>query len=317
MKKSLCLLMLLIRNWLLDTGFILENNDIISKIPVKKLLEMSNTEVSSIHQLSDHHLTVRGNQRQNVKNSAQLMSRKAGTALFHYIPGENYKDKKVAQDIGNFILLINNWFNIMNSYVLNAALPNKKPYGVELQQQNEVLNEIINVFSIMKCPNAKNKISGLQTFQKGVIISCKSLQRLYIYLKEKYDIKFILTHRFNQDSLESLFSQLRSRGGLNDHPTPLDVLYRLRMIILGKNPGVIVSNCNTYEVEPDEFIIAEVVRTAKVPVDIEPDPKSINYDLYNIEEDAELASLTSSNKIINIVEEDKGRISCRLGGKKI
>jgi len=40
----------------------------------------------------------------------------------------------------------------VNSYVLNAALPNKKPYGVELKQQNE----IINVFSTMRCPNAKN-----------------------------------------------------------------------------------------------------------------------------------------------------------------
>jgi len=29
-------LLKLIRNWFLDTGFILENNDIISKIPVKK-----------------------------------------------------------------------------------------------------------------------------------------------------------------------------------------------------------------------------------------------------------------------------------------
>jgi len=97
---------------------------------------MSNTEVSSIHQLSDHNSTVRGTQRQNVKIAVQLMSRKVGTALCHYIPGENSKDKKVAQDTGIFFLLINNWFNKMNSYVLNAALPNKKPYGVELQQQN-------------------------------------------------------------------------------------------------------------------------------------------------------------------------------------
>jgi len=75
------------------------------------------------------------------------------------------------------------------------------------------------------------------------------------------------------------------------------------MIILVKNPAVIISNCNTYEIEPDESIMAEVFKTAKVPMDIEPDPKSTNYDLYNIEEDAELISL-SSNKIINIVEED-------------
>jgi len=88
-------LLMLIRNWFLDTGFILKNNDIISNISVKILLEMSNTEVGSIHQLSDHRLTVRGTQRQNVKTAVQ--KRKVGTALCHYIPGENSKDKKVAQ----------------------------------------------------------------------------------------------------------------------------------------------------------------------------------------------------------------------------
>lgn len=41
-----------------------------------------------------------------------------------------------------------------------------------------------------------------------------------------------------------------------------------------------------------------------MPLDIEPDPKSINYDLYNIEEDAELSLLTPSNENINVVEED-------------
>jgi len=42
-----------------------------------------------------HHLTVRGTQRQNVKMAAQLMSRKVGTALCHYIPGDNSRDKHV------------------------------------------------------------------------------------------------------------------------------------------------------------------------------------------------------------------------------
>jgi len=39
-------------------------------------------------------------------------------------------------------------------------------------------------------------------------------------------------------------------------------------------------------------------------MDIEPDPKSINYSLYNIEEDAESTSLTSPKKIMNIVKEN-------------
>ncbi|KAF0682161.1 Transposable element P transposase, partial [Aphis craccivora] len=98
-------LLKLIRNWFIDTGFILENKDIVSKYPVTQLLKMSSTEVSSIHQLSEDHLTIRGTLRQNVKMAAQLMSRKVGTALCHYLPGVNTKEKQVALSTGNFILL--------------------------------------------------------------------------------------------------------------------------------------------------------------------------------------------------------------------
>lgn len=56
---------------------------------------------------------------------------------------------------------------------------------------------------------------------------------------KKYDVRYILTFRLNQDLLENLFSQLRGKGGLNDKPPPLDALYKLRLIILGKNPGIV------------------------------------------------------------------------------
>lgn len=67
-----------------------------------------------------------------------------------------------------------------------------------------------------------------------------ALPRLYEFLKEKYDVKYILTHRLNQDLLENMFSQIRARGGLYDHPSPLAALYRLRVILLGKNPGLVI-----------------------------------------------------------------------------
>jgi hypothetical protein len=43
----------------------------------------------------------------------------------------------------------------------------------------------------------------------------------------------VLTHKVNQDSLDNFFSQLRTCGGLDDHPTTLNALYRIRLIILG------------------------------------------------------------------------------------
>lgn len=57
------------------------------------------------------------------------------------------------------------------------------------------------------------------------------------YLKEvsNGEIKYIMTDRINQDCLERFFGYLRSKGGgMNDHPTPLQLKYRLRSSILGQ-----------------------------------------------------------------------------------
>ncbi|KAJ8889436.1 hypothetical protein PR048_008935 [Dryococelus australis] len=51
------------------------------------------------------------------------------------------------------------------------------------------------------------------------------------HLKHTQDISYILTHCLNQDIIENLFSLYGIRGGLNDLPSPLDALYRLRMIV--------------------------------------------------------------------------------------
>lgn len=42
-------------------------------------------------------------------------------------------------------------------------------------------------------------------FVKKKIISTKSLQSLFMAMKEEYDVKYILTHRLHQDYLEIFF----------------------------------------------------------------------------------------------------------------
>lgn len=80
--------------------------------------------------------------------------------------------------------------------------------------------------------------NSLQVFQKGILMSIKSLKLLYNDMKDKYNIQYILTHKLNQDSLENFFFQIRSRGP-NEHPSALEAIKRMRMIILGKNPGIL------------------------------------------------------------------------------
>lgn len=78
-----------------------------------------------------------------------------------------------------------------------------------------------------------------------------SLKQLYEDLQRRFSIKYLLTYRLNQDVLENFFGVIRAKGGLHDHPTPLEFKYRLRSYILGRNEGS-YSICN---VEIDDTLI--------------------------------------------------------------
>ncbi|KAJ8867229.1 hypothetical protein PR048_031028 [Dryococelus australis] len=82
----------------------------------------------------------------------------------------------------------------------------------------------------------------------GVTISANSIKQLFTDLQMEYpSIKYILTYRLKQYCLENLFGQIRTRGGLNDHSSPIDALNRLRIIILGKSPGIVQNEVNTID----------------------------------------------------------------------
>lgn len=80
--------------------------------------------------------------------------------------------KELAINLGEFIELFNSWFDIMNSFTIQTNL-RKKPY-INMPEQNDI--------------SAKN---------------------LFEDLKREYDIKYLLTHRLNQDVLENFFSQVK------------------------------------------------------------------------------------------------------------
>lgn len=265
-------LLKLVRNWLLDTGFLLEEGSLVNKKPLEELVNSNNTEISSCFKLTQKHLDCQQTERQNVALASQLLSHTTATGLIHYQPGA---DKSLALNTGKFIEIISTWFDIMNSYSASETLHVKKPYGCMLQEQDEHLDITYKTIKGMRCIG---KIS-LLTFQKGILMSITSLKSLFQDMKQKFDCSYILTHRLNQDSLESFFSQIRSRGGLHDHPSPLNAIYRIRMIVLGKNPGVVQEKVNIQtQVEtnnpPEEYLLAKVLRDAKLEVAVQKDEVS-------------------------------------------
>ena len=107
----------LIRNWLLDTGF--EYNGKIIKLD--KLIELIRNrnvaEMTPIFKLTDNHLNMTPQERQNVRKAAELLSRTTSIALQRYYP-EDSDAKKLA----SFIEKVDLWFNIANSYSPKAKL---------------------------------------------------------------------------------------------------------------------------------------------------------------------------------------------------
>lgn len=69
-------------------------------------------------------------------------------------------------------------------------------------------------------------------FQRGIIQNNNALPLLLKYVEDNYNMQFILTTKLNQDCLENFFSAIRAKGGLHDHPSPLEFKYRFRSYLL-------------------------------------------------------------------------------------
>lgn len=289
-------LLKLIRNNLIDRGFILPNGVNIKRNILDELIAKTNTEISSTFRLSALSMNCVSNERQNVGLAKHLLSHKTSVAIKRYFNTEE------SENLADFIEVVDRWFDVMNSNNVYAAEHLKRPYGLYLEEQNKILDEMYSLTLNMKGIGKK----ALYVFQKFILISITSLKMLYGILKQMFpkQFSFILTHRLNQDLLENLFSQLRCRGGNDDHPSPLNSIYRLRMIILGKNTGVVKTNMSTIDASDDEFLLSQIFKE----VEIEP-----NFDVVQISDEESDSSIASSQSIVKMSASEEDGFEYLLG----
>ncbi|KAG5866852.1 hypothetical protein JTB14_020672 [Gonioctena quinquepunctata] len=200
-------LLKLVRNWLIDTGFVLEDGSKIMKIPLENLVKLTDSEVNICFKMNEYNLTCENTARQNVRRAAELLSHTTATALIHY----EVENKIEARALSEFIEAVNTWFDIFNSYIPINKIPTKSAYGNNIEEQKQILNDI------------KTKM-------------------------------FIIR------------AMVRSGCGVYDHPSPLDALSRVRMIILGKNPGILESHTCTEDQQQDEYMVAQLFHRANVSI---------------------------------------------------
>ena len=120
--------------------------------------------------------------------------------------------------------------------------------GIHEEKQLKALHAMKQLASYMYCPT-KNGGLARKPFMTGIIVSVNSTIDLY-YETKREGLKYQLTTRENQDSLENLFSNLRATGGGNSHPSPVETANRIRKLCVYKNVSFVLDSANV-----EQFIL--------------------------------------------------------------
>lgn len=116
-----------------------------------------------------------------------------------------------------FIRQVHQWFQLMNSRLRKTSITKRNK-----MEKHNFLYKIIIIFEGILFGKS------LKPLNCGVILSVIDVTD-YLIMRG-YD--FVLTHRFNQDALETVFSQVRRRGGKT--PSALACLRALKIITISQ-----------------------------------------------------------------------------------
>jgi hypothetical protein len=176
-----------------------------------------------VPKLKEKHFSCYGSERQRVSLAAQLLSNHSATALLLISPEKT--------DQAEFVKLMNDWFDVSNSRRKNDNNVLKSGFGVSLEKQMAVIEKMVETMSQTRQIGSKK----LLPFQHGIIQWCFALKQLFSYVKENYNVEWIMASRVNQDHVENFFSQIRGLGATYDHPGPVELLNRARLLMIGQS----------------------------------------------------------------------------------
>ena len=132
----------LLRNHFLDHGFRLPSGTSITKDKVQELLDKDGEELKIAHKLTPLHLSVAGMERQKVRLAAQLFSRTTASAIRYVYPDQ--------QEMADFVELVNDTFDVLNSRTTSAKFAWQSPYGMDTDRQDGLLDSMSQTMSQMR-----------------------------------------------------------------------------------------------------------------------------------------------------------------------
>ncbi|XP_039307045.1 uncharacterized protein LOC105198981 isoform X1 [Solenopsis invicta] len=189
-------LLKLARNHLLDNGFTVCGQRIDKKC-LQRIVDINTKDIKVSYSLTQYHLDVQGTERQKVLPAVQVFSERVAKAIEWY-GLKGYMDKLDWTESARVIKLFNNWFDIFNASSMYGQHEGKNAYGINVERQNCILDEMNTLMNEIKIGNHKSLIA----FQKGIMVNNSSLRKMLPYIQEKYSnskfkIMYILTRRLD------------------------------------------------------------------------------------------------------------------------
>lgn len=130
--------------------------------------------------------------------AAQLLSKHCGKALKRYFP--EYSSQ------ASFIQNVDKAFKLRQ---IKGIKGERCAFGLKPHEPDAALTFLTYVFPLCKFLNVKR----LLPCQKAFIIAGYAIPQLFKYVRDKYQINFLLTAKLNQHCLENFFSRVRRIGG--------------------------------------------------------------------------------------------------------
>lgn len=206
-----------VRNNFIDNDFKLQDK-YIKFSDIKKIydLDIHSSTGRSLPKLTESHLNPNSFEKMNVKLATQLFSHSVAAAIkTAVVTGEI--TSSTAMDTANFVEVMNNLFDALNS----TCLRSKKPCNKVFCEKNSKVLEAINVgYDIMKNLrkiSRQGKETRPDSFD-GFLITINAVTELAAD-QRKEGFHYLFTGRLSQDPLENQFSVYRQKGGYNRNPT--------------------------------------------------------------------------------------------------
>lgn len=213
-----CHMIKLIRNTLGDVGSLIDHGGDVINFKYLSLLLKLQTEkgLHLANKLKQAHILF-GKQKMKVRLAVQLLSRSVADALSFC--EENFNEFKGSKATANFIYIINDTFDVLNSRSTLAPGHKKALCSGNIEMAKELTATFQEYIMNLKLPNGNLILnSARKTGFLGFIVSLRSALNLYEDLVSNGKLRFVPLYKISQDFLEMFFGKMRARGGFNDNP---------------------------------------------------------------------------------------------------